>query len=361
MKQFLLFFIIMSVGCAFAAEVSDASFSQAIRQIKQTYSIKSLRRELTTLKTTVDSYDAHLNPTNSLKSDFVKALVSNQHIGHYINRPAHSVIFTDQYVPIINNKYEKSLYTVLGNYASYRGGIESNSFFEQFSGQGRGINEYTSVALNELIAKGESRAKNKVEIHVNCGGIKELRQRVDECASKVTADYYQVSRHCEGGHAIVAVVKYSCAHEPITFLVNGWVSPGYHKSLASRFNEGSYVNRLFLDASFDLQKIHDGSFADYNCFLYALEFAKAATQYLQHTDLTELHNACVAHNFEQATSLVHNGLTHFLPYYDCSNGSCTQVSRDLIRKHHRDLRWTISGYALTHFLQGMTVQSNASR
>src|SRR5262249_8581445 len=138
-----------------------------------------------------------------------------------------------------------------------------------------------------------------------------------------------------------------------------WRGEGYYKSLENRFNNGYEKKRPFIEASFDLQQV-SGAIADYNCFLYALEFAKAAIQYLQNSDLSALHNACVKGDYTVAASLLHEGLKQYLPYFTKVNGTYAALTRDEILKYHRDIRWKISGLVMQDFLKNITNQSTVT-
>lgn len=309
MKRIMALIAAFCMGYSVAGELIEGPFNGAIRKAKLMCAIKSFKRELADFKSSM-----HASKTFGAKLSFINELAASKEIEEYIKRPAGQVVFTERHVPVISNKYEKSLYDIFDHYASYRGLIHRGSFYESPSGQGRGIQEYTKFVLSELVAQGASESKNRIQLNIDGGDMQNLRQSIDEQAPKVTSDCYLISKHYEGGHAFVSVIKYSTQHEPITFLVNSWGSDGYYSSLKGRLNDGQPTARLFVQASFDLQKLNDGTMVDYNCFLYALEFAKAAVQYLQNNDTSQLHADCLSGNYNHAASLLHEGIKSYLPY-----------------------------------------------
>lgn len=355
MKRILVITIFSSIFIGATNKDSDSLFDAAIRKAKQAYHIKSFRRGLEACKNCIDKQV--FKGAQKLKQPelgLLQELASNKEVLDFINRPAEQVTFNDFHEPVIASKKEQALYNILDADASYRGSIKNGSFFRL--DMGKGLQEYTTMILEQTLRRGLPTANNEVHINAHGTEVQALRQHVEATAPQVTSDYYKVNKQYENGHAFVTVVKYSTAHEPITFLINSWSAEGYFNSLERRFNENYATPRLFIQASFDLQKISDGIVVDYNCHLYALEFAKAAIQYLQNTDTTELHAACVSGEYVHAASLLHEGMKPYLPYYECVNGGCTEVSRDTIRKHHRSLRWHISGRVVHDFLQNVVAQ-----
>lgn len=332
-RSFFISIAISSIFSMIAQDNLEIGFDTALRSIKATLHIKSLRQELEQLKNSVI--------TKTEASERFRALLQEISINHaivnYIMRLADAVTFSDQYNPVINNKKELLLYEHMGSYAAYRSFINEGSFFRRYSGSVNGVQPYTKSILTAMYEQGKHTARNTVKLEVEGGNCYYLNQKIAATQAAIQGAEWHVAMHNQGGHHILSITVYNPVRAPLIFIIDTHNGGTY--SVA-----GDYVT---IDAHFDLQNLgsvmEPSTVSDYNCYLYTFGLTKAAIQYLQHHDLSDLNQACECADYARATEILHSGMQQYLPYYERVNGQYVRKSRVEIDTYNRDLRWQLSG------------------
>lgn len=347
------FFITIAISSIFSAIAQDSleqRFNAVMRKVKLELHIKSLKRSLEALKESMLAQKKQLSATDRA---LIKALVDNPDFEQFITRPAHVVSFSDQFNPMVTNKKEQLLYDCFGLCAAYRNFIKDGSFFRRYSGSVDNVQAYTKSMVQAMHERGKQNALNTVVLEVERGDCYYLAQTISAVQATVHAPQWHVTMHNQGGHHILSITAYSPNHAPLIFIIDTHNGGAYAAT-------GEYA---VINAHFNLQNMgattEPSTVSDYNCYIYTFGLTKAAIQYLQQHDLTDLKQACESADYNRATAILHGGMQQYLPYYERVNGQYVRKSRVEIDTYNRNLRWQLSGQILLSELKKLAHNQTA--
>lgn len=372
MKRFLIILTLFGLASYGIASDVETLFNKAIAHAKQKCGIKSFKRNMAYVKECITAQnDASITEKPVCNLCVVNEIAHNKDVENFIKRPAEQVTFTQWYDPVIKNKYEKAMYEKLPrDTTSYRHFINEDAY-DRFYTSGMGNPE-----RKLLMQEAQSACDDIKNVHVvDMEDLYGTRHYVDAIQAHDEVTYHIGMSGKSGvgqGHAFQTVTQSVPHKKPITFVVNTGKYKDKQKAVdyyEHRFNldahtckrspfcDESYIRERkqkrgpqfgeklpFIMVEHDLQKNGDPSkMYDGNCGLYTYNFLKATASYIKN-GAQKFNALCDAGEFEKAGELLVEDMKHHLPmYYDCSSGACKQKSHLDIEKHHRDLRWDVSG------------------